>query len=157
LVIHNVDYTPFKLFQLSVLWRASVANRKEFRFVDIGEHEEIIRRMLLTSDPGAPDEYGCMLVTSKELKTLLDQVLLSPEVKQTQDGDIAQFLMAGIFWNYYLSRSNPEMDEHAAFITTDGMLSVFENSDVIKRYLHELAERWKQSGNLDDAIRRFVN
>src|SRR5215208_423205 len=43
----RVDYRQLKLFQLSILWRASVSQEKMFGQVDLGpRHEERIRSML---------------------------------------------------------------------------------------------------------------
>lgn len=156
LVITDLNYSKFKLFQLSVLWRASVTERKEFKYVDIGEHEETIRQMVSDNNPGKPGEYGCFMVTSPEHKNLLDQIMVSPEVKSGNGTEVAQFLMAGIFWNFHLSKTNPEMEEHAAFLTEFGMLSVFEDSAIIGQYLQYLAKRWKESGNLDYAIKKYL-
>jgi hypothetical protein len=51
--INGLDYAMFKLFHLSVLWRAGVSTREEFRNVKLGSHEDVIRQMLLRDDPGA--------------------------------------------------------------------------------------------------------
>src|SRR5205807_8245068 len=63
-VTDGLDYAAFKLFHLSILWRASVATREEFRDVKLGpQHEDAIRRMLLAGDPGPADRYrltGCL-------------------------------------------------------------------------------------------------
>lgn len=50
-IIHlsGVDYKQFKLFQLSILWRASVSTLQFFEKVQLGEHAEIIRQHLLAS------------------------------------------------------------------------------------------------------------
>ena len=55
------DYKKFKLFQLSLLWRAGVASDKEFEEVRLNKHEEILRRMILRGDPGSPCDYGCVV------------------------------------------------------------------------------------------------
>ncbi len=41
------DYKLFKLFVLSLLWRASVSNRKSFNLAKLGPYEEILRLILL--------------------------------------------------------------------------------------------------------------
>ncbi len=56
-VMRGLDYTRFKLFHLSVLWRASVSNRNTFRNVRLGPHEEVIRKMILDKNPGRDDQY----------------------------------------------------------------------------------------------------
>ena len=51
LVITGLEYSKFKLFHLSVLWRASVATRSPFDNISLGAHEETVRNMILTEDP----------------------------------------------------------------------------------------------------------
>lgn len=53
----KVPYTEFKLFQLSILFRASVSTLPSFSSTLLGPHESRIRTMLLTSDPGRQSEY----------------------------------------------------------------------------------------------------
>jgi hypothetical protein len=48
----TVDYSSFKLFHLSVLFRAGVCNLPTFADVKLGPHGEQLRRMLINRDPG---------------------------------------------------------------------------------------------------------
>jgi hypothetical protein len=59
--VAGVDYAQFKLFLLLQIWRASIATREEYASVQLGAHEEIIRRMLLDHDPGPQRLYPCLL------------------------------------------------------------------------------------------------
>jgi hypothetical protein len=51
------DYPTFKLFHLSILFRASVSSLSTFQEVDLGKHEKRINQMLLNEDPGQDWEY----------------------------------------------------------------------------------------------------
>lgn len=53
----KVDYSDFKLFHLSVLFRASISRLPTFSEVNLGPHEEKIRKMLLNKDPGSASIY----------------------------------------------------------------------------------------------------
>lgn len=53
----RIDYSPAKLFFLSVLWRASVSSLPIFKHVILGPHEEKIRAMLEGGDAGGVLEY----------------------------------------------------------------------------------------------------
>lgn len=59
--IASFDYRKLKLFFLSLLWRSGVTTRPLFRKVILGPHEEHIRRLILSNDPGAPEVYSVML------------------------------------------------------------------------------------------------
>jgi hypothetical protein len=56
-ICKNVDYKNFKLFLLSILWRASISKRDTFQYVSLGPHEEILRKMIYKGNPGEIDEY----------------------------------------------------------------------------------------------------
>jgi len=60
--VTGLDYTLFRLFHLSILWRASVSKREEFSRVQLGPHEEKIRHMIFAGDPGTlPPATSLML------------------------------------------------------------------------------------------------
>ena len=44
--IQNIDYRKFKLFLLSLLWRASISKRDYFKHVRLGKYEDEIRKMI---------------------------------------------------------------------------------------------------------------
>jgi ribosome recycling factor len=47
IVIKPYDYTKFKLFILSLIWRCHIANNYTFDSINLNQHAEKIRRMLL--------------------------------------------------------------------------------------------------------------
>ena len=53
----QVEYAPFKLFHLSVIFRAGVSSLPTFAEVSLGPHEERLRSMLLARDPGPENLY----------------------------------------------------------------------------------------------------
>lgn len=53
----QVDYKEFKLFHLSVLFRAGVSTLPTFAEVTLGPHEGRLRRMLLEQDAGRVEQY----------------------------------------------------------------------------------------------------
>ena len=47
--INGLDYTKFKLFHHSILFRASVSSLDQFKSVTLGKNEELLRQMLLSN------------------------------------------------------------------------------------------------------------
>ena len=58
--VKGVDYAKLKLFLLSIIWRAGVAQDRYFERVQLWPHQERIRTMLANDDPGDFDEYACI-------------------------------------------------------------------------------------------------
>jgi hypothetical protein len=149
-MIQNVQYADFKLFQLSLLWRASIASVKMFKNVNIGQsHEEIIRKMLFTEDPGTPDQYGCMMFVLDDTKNL-QKTIWSP-VEDAVDGFICyRFLTGRIFWYFFLPQAYPK-DAENFFLTPEGTLHLvrapWSEETIIKRIAGNVAEKYKSSTN----------
>ncbi|MBI5190511.1 MAG: hypothetical protein HZA22_07535 [Nitrospirae bacterium] len=61
LYFEDVDYRRFKLFLLSVLWRAGITSIPTFQSVSLGPHEGKLRDMILKENPGEEGEYPCLL------------------------------------------------------------------------------------------------
>lgn len=53
----KVDYASFKLFHLSVIFRAGVSSLLTFQEVSLGPHEEKFRKLIHTCDPGKWWQY----------------------------------------------------------------------------------------------------
>jgi hypothetical protein len=118
------DYKKLKLFQLSILWRASEAKGEFFSAVVLNdEHRERIRRMLVREDPGSPEEYFCAmtrLVTSSAIQKLQslhgisDETGMFAPVVHNQNGrQTFTFVMGGIVWLFCVSECGvPEILRH---------------------------------------------
>lgn len=78
----NFDYGSFKLFHLSVLFRAGVSSLPTFSAVSLGPHEEKLRKFLLSENPGESWEYpifGYAIIHHKtnRLIPMVTQAILS--------------------------------------------------------------------------------
>ena len=59
-LVQQVEYAPFKLFQLSLLWRMHIADDPLFKQVDLGTvHADRLRTMLLAGEAGRSIDYPC--------------------------------------------------------------------------------------------------
>ncbi len=104
--VSGLDYRRFKLFHLSVLWRAGIASRPEFKNVMLGpRHEEELRKMLLSRDPGHPDKYGlwCYLVVHPTTHEVMHGVVLEPELRLVRGHHVYIFVFGGAVWFYVVS------------------------------------------------------
>ena len=63
--LSEYNYSLLKLFALSVLWRAQCSKHPAFSKVQLGPHEDVIRQMLTSNDPGEPEEYSVNIVRWK--------------------------------------------------------------------------------------------
>jgi len=103
IIVSEIDYNCFKLFQLSILWRASVSNHKMFKNVQLGKHESIIRKMIISDIPGQKEKYCCVMMAIKNgsdgMSTFIDQ----PEKRRIGNHITYRFIFASVAWIFFVS------------------------------------------------------
>lgn len=67
ILISNIDYTKFKLFLLTILWRAHLSKQEPYKKVNLGKkHEEQLRLMIMNNDPKEIDDYSTTIMYLKQ-------------------------------------------------------------------------------------------
>ena len=106
--ITGLDYTTFKLFHHSILFRASVSTLEQFKFVKLGKNEEILRQMLLTGD--ASDENQFPFITQflfhPDDRRVASDIIVEPELSRPNGHYVYIFVYAGCCWMYYASKTD---------------------------------------------------
>ena len=136
-VMHRVpDYARFKLFHMSVLWRAGVATDETWENITIPpRHEERLRTMLLARDPGREEDYPiiCFGSVDHENRPLLD-LISQPTDNKVFSMNAFQFIFGGATWHYVCS-SHYDRQAACLHLKADGTLpiardNIFENPNV---------------------------
>jgi hypothetical protein len=60
-LLDGVEYRRFKLFALSVLWRAEVSSHPYYRHIQLGPHFQKLQDMVRRGDPGEPNDFAVCL------------------------------------------------------------------------------------------------
>lgn len=123
--VSGIDYKLFKLFQLSILWRAGVSTRPIFEMVDLGKHEETIRNMLLNENPGESDQYGCIMFAAMFGGKHVDSLILQPELVRVEKQIVYRFLVGGFWWLYFCSSHKPNKQFASGFLQSSGVVNIF--------------------------------
>ena len=123
--LSGIDYTRFKLFQLSLIWRMHESSLDMFKVVGLGDHAERIRKMLHEKRPGRPYEYGCFLggVLEKPGKPL-DNLVFGPDIGRFQGQLCYRIIMSGLIWRFVVSSNSNELPSRKFFIDQEGVLIV---------------------------------
>ena len=102
--ISGLDYTKFKLFHLSILWRAGVTALKVFSSVSLGRRADDMRQRILANDPGPPDVYP---ITGLALRnadgSFREDLMLLPLGARVSGHHVYEMLFGGVFWLYDVS------------------------------------------------------
>lgn len=72
--ISNIDYNKFKLFLLSILWRAHLSNHSFFSGIKLGTTAETLRKMIYENDGGNEDTFETCLVFLKTNNYLVKSI-----------------------------------------------------------------------------------
>ena len=96
--ISGLDYAQFKLFQLSVLWRAGASTLQFFEKVSLGRHSEVLRNLLLSADPGSNDRYGCFMFGIKFKDQAFTGIIMQPGKVELAGHTAYRFVFGGLMW-----------------------------------------------------------
>jgi hypothetical protein len=99
----NISYQKFKIFLLSLLWRAHISSRPMFSEISLGPHAEEIRKMIYEGNAGDVDDYPIFLMTYVNDKSIPTDLIAHPQKKRTKDGYVIYaFIIGGIIYVFYI-------------------------------------------------------
>jgi hypothetical protein len=112
LLTEGIDYDRFKLFQMSILWRASISSLEFFRLVSLGPREEILRVMLAHEQPGRPDQFGCVVVCATDKGSDTSDTFFNPEPFRWSGHRMTKLFFAGATWLFHCDqRKHPHISK----------------------------------------------
>lgn len=118
--IEGLDYKSFKLFQLSIIWRAGVSKQRFFEHVELGPHSEQLRTLLVDSNPGSPNRYACFMfgITHPSGQTL--DVIAQPTRARALRQVAYSFIFGGFHWAYLVSNQDVPAHMKSATLRENG-------------------------------------
>ena len=144
----KVDYSKFKLYALSILWRMSISSRPEFKNVSLGAiHEETLRSAILAENPLSPNEYPLMLTAFRMDGQFFQDVIIPPIGWDGGSGDdICRVVMNGLIFCFIVRwAGTTEMLEPIQLSTTDTVfVRVADISEIpfLDHYFREGSKVW---------------
>lgn len=151
-IAENVDYLLMKLFQLSILWRASISSLKIFGDVKLGPHEETLRTMLINENPGRYYEYGCLqFAVRMNDKKLADGLIMPPALFKVDSFRTCRFTFGGLIWVYIISSHNNMYRWKDFFLLESGRLTIHKKNFEDIKFLMDFGYDLKRQGKLRKA------
>jgi hypothetical protein len=144
----EINYRELKLFELSLLWRAGVAKGEFFRNVDLGrKHEKLLRRLLAADDPGAEDDYPCILFDLRSDEAEFEGFWQEPISGRDEDRGqmIYKIVIGGYAFMYSVSSHAPSEQFRALCAKPSGrmLLSVVKGDLFLQRCMVRLRNAGK--------------
>lgn len=148
IIVKGVDYKKFKLFLLSILWRASISSLEFFSEVSLGRHEEILRKMILAGDSGSSVKYGIVpfaLVDGHRIET---GIVMQPS-REKMFGQVGyRFIFGGFLWTYFVSRISAPDSVKPFLPLEDNTLCIVESEYAECGLIRDFARELKRMGRI---------
>jgi len=124
-IFENINYTKFKLFILSILWRASISKNIFFDNVDLGKHEELIRNMIYNCDAKTVDIYP-IFIQYWWYSNITTDIIIKPTRIRYKNGFRYRLVMSGFIFDIFISSNivTDEMLEYA--ICPEGKITLIQ-------------------------------
>jgi hypothetical protein len=133
----GLEYTKFKLFQMSLLWRMGVSTHPYYAHVNLGKHEEILRRMLLAENPGEPWRYGCIATLLSHVGEPMLGIFSQPNRTKLLGHSCYRLVLAGMHWYIFVSSHKPNRIVDSLFLVPSGTWTIFHGEIFDFPYLRE--------------------
>ncbi|HQW05705.1 MAG: hypothetical protein IPH05_17060 [Flavobacteriales bacterium] len=136
----GVEYSQFKLFQMSLIWRLGITKHDRFSNVDLGrKHEDRLREMLDRSDPGEPYEYACFTEHVAYSIPEYGSVILPPTkgAKKFQGHPCYRTVLGGMVWCFFVSSHMAQFPKPEIFLSKSGVLPVWKESPSARKFVRE--------------------
>lgn len=135
-IASGIDYTKFKLFQMSLIWRAGISQHPDFININLGPHTNTLRQMIYDSNPGEPWEYGCILFFTPSYADIFNQIIMLGEASRFDGHRCYSFILAGFKWTFIVSTKVKYIhDKFHTFLDKNGTLPLIVEDNVSKKYL----------------------
>lgn len=137
----DLDYKKFKLFLLSILWRASISKKDFFSKVQLGPIEESIRRMIFENKPLAQMDFPCLVSSWRHVqRSMTSRIITSPHKIRGDNGGTRYIFQIGQFvLMYFVSKNDrPEWLQDAAITPENKMRIVHLGNEQGKELMETL-------------------
>jgi hypothetical protein len=145
MIIEGLDYIKFKLFIISILWRASISNLDFFSKVKLKTNQENkLKEMILNNDPGELYEYNFIMITPLLQGRYLPDFHFVPDLVYVSGHRCYRFILNGIFWIIFTSKIAAKFPYKDYFLNENGRiinkLEIAENTKFYKGIAKDLKD-----------------
>ncbi len=144
--VKGINYKVFKLFLLSILWRAGVSRHPYFEQVQLGPHLERLRTMLLAEDPGPFDLYPCIFFGLNWKQGETPGLMIQPHKGKVWGHTTYNFVLPGLKLVFFVSSHRLDAKQRRFPLQQDGSLLFQVRSPMDLPVLHGFMRKFEQQG-----------
>ncbi len=111
----GVDYELFKLFHLSVLWRAAASSAVKWGKINLGPHFQIIKNVILSGKAPSEQEYpiwGIALVDDRHGNEVCKEMVFYAGNDHRWGLHTYIFVFGGVAWHYVVGNHSDSRIPH---------------------------------------------
>lgn len=125
-IVRNIDYRAVRMFQLSILWRASISSHPFFEQVRLGPHAERLRLQLLADDVGVPWQYGCLVYALMHEGEQQEDLIMQPVWIKLDGLRGYRFIFGGFAWVFIVANHQTSNRIETASLDPSGELRILK-------------------------------
>lgn len=136
LFIENISYNKFKLFLLSILWRAHHSKNKFFKDVDLGVYANKIRDMILNNNAKDESDFQTMVLAIRDCSVPLNTIISPRKLKENNNTSYVIYIN-GVFYHFNISKYSKASIFSKGYISKNNTMeaAILEGSQADK-YFH---------------------
>ena len=125
-ICKNVDYEKYKLFLLSILFRASLSKDDFFNEVSLSnENSELLRQMIYNGNPGNHNDFPFLVSTFASSEEITPDIFINP-ARVYKDGFVTYtFVFAGMSYIFYEGTGLDTSSFDFLTMKSDNVLKIF--------------------------------
>lgn len=108
-IVEKINYKKYKLFLLSLLFKAHVSKQKIFEEVNIGIHIDKIKKMILDGNAGEDYDYPIMHFLQENMRY---DLIIQPLKKVWKGVDCFQFTITKMSYLFFLTDKKGQLDQN---------------------------------------------
>lgn len=148
--IKGLDYKTFKMFGLSLIWRASVSSSLFFREIDLGSHEETIRNKLMQVEPGGENEYPMVLSAITMEDVPIVDLITNPETFSEDGFTYMRFFLGSFFWLFVISEDAAGFRLSEFYLKQNGSLLIPKKRAEETEFFQKFSKEVVYQGEIKD-------
>lgn len=136
LFVKGIDYDKFKIFLLSILWRAHISNNPFFENIRLGKDAEPIRQAILNNLHVDESVYKVQMFALKYSSTELFKMVITPIRMTALGADYYTFIINGLVYFINMQLADEPSFFAKGFLRNNGSVVITElNPDLALGFL----------------------
>lgn len=147
--LNDIDYVNFKFFLLAILWKASIAQNPSFKEVELEEHENKLKKMILTDNPGAPLQYACAIFRNlDDNNNRVAELIVTPTYFELEGVPVLRFVMIGYTFLYFVSENTIPSSFLPVVLDGNGSLVIVDHNIFETNWMKSAVAMLKEQNKL---------